>query len=130
MTATLRDSVPMLVGLALLTAAGYVLVSATGRSWFEHDVQMRAELAVRGARRGLASGWERSDHKGIEQLLDRGRDRLVRGGELVPRRSGADRAALPGGPRLARAAARPARRNPRGRHRGQGSIPRHPLPRR
>ena len=45
----------MLLGLALLTGVGYLLVSATGRSWFEHDVQMRAELAVRGARPGLVS---------------------------------------------------------------------------
>src|SRR5229473_7631553 len=55
MPSTLRDSLPMLLGLALLTGVGYLLVSATGRSWFEHDVQMRAELAVRGARRGLVS---------------------------------------------------------------------------
>src|SRR6266851_6305281 len=55
MPSTLRDSLPMLLGLALLTGVGYLLVSATGRSWFEHDVQMRAELAVRGARRGSSA---------------------------------------------------------------------------
>ncbi len=80
MTSTLRDSFPMLVGLALLTAVGYLVISATGRSWFEHDVQMRAELAVRGARRGLVSRWERGDHKGIGQLLeDIARDERILG---------------------------------------------------
>ena len=66
----LRDSLPMLIGLALLTGAGYLLVSATGRSWFENDVRLRAELAVRGARRALVSRWGRQDHKGVEQVLE------------------------------------------------------------
>jgi trehalose 6-phosphate synthase len=70
MPSTLRDSLPMLLGLALLTGAGYFLVSATGRSWFENDVRMRAELAVRGARRGLVSRLARGDHRGVEQLLE------------------------------------------------------------
>src|SRR5690242_8752370 len=70
MRSTLRDSLPMLLGLALLTGAGYFLVSATGRSWFENDVRLRAELAVRGARRGLVSRLERQDRRGVEQLLE------------------------------------------------------------
>src|SRR5262249_51435036 len=90
MTSTLRDSLPMLVGLALLTAIGYLLVSATGRSWFEHDVQMRADLAVRGAQRGLVSRWSRGDRKGVEQLLeDITRDERIVGAAACSRSGGA-----------------------------------------
>jgi trehalose 6-phosphate synthase len=60
----------MLLGLALVTALGYVLVSATSRSWFENDIRLRAELAVRGARRGLISRWERGDRKAVEHILE------------------------------------------------------------
>ena len=64
-----RDSLPIVVILALLTAAGYLLVAATGRNWFEHDVQLRAQLAVRVARQALLERWNRGDRAGVEHLL-------------------------------------------------------------
>jgi len=53
----LRFVVALVTGLALLTGAASVLVTRTTRAWFERDMQLRAQLAVSGARETLASHW-------------------------------------------------------------------------
>ncbi|MFL5398785.1 MAG: trehalose-6-phosphate synthase [Myxococcales bacterium] len=69
MPPTLRYSVPVLLALALVTAVGYGLVSATSRSWFEYDIKLRAGLAVRGARQGLVDHWTKNDRRAVQRLL-------------------------------------------------------------
>ena len=53
----LRFVVALVAGLALVTGAASVLVTRTTRAWFERDMQLRAQLAVSGARETLASHW-------------------------------------------------------------------------
>ncbi|HEY6910133.1 MAG TPA: trehalose-6-phosphate synthase [Myxococcales bacterium] len=66
---SLRYALPVVLGLALLSGLSYLLVSATSRGWFEEDVRLRAELALRGARVGVSEGWARGDRAGVERLL-------------------------------------------------------------
>ncbi len=66
---SLRYALPVILGLALFSGLSYLLVSATSRGWFEEDVRLRAELALRGARVGVTEGWARGDRAGVERLL-------------------------------------------------------------
>ncbi|MDP1827517.1 MAG: trehalose-6-phosphate synthase [Archangium sp.] len=68
MTRTVRFLLVLLVGLALLTAAGYVALTSTTRSWFERDLELRAQLAVTAARQSLATNWT-SDRARLAQTL-------------------------------------------------------------
>jgi trehalose 6-phosphate synthase len=70
MNTALRYALPTLLGLALFTGASYLLVSTTSKSWFEDDVRLRAELAVRGARPGLSDAWGRGDRPAVEHVLN------------------------------------------------------------
>jgi trehalose 6-phosphate synthase len=70
MRSSLRYSLPVVLGLALLTALGYWGVSTTSRSWFENDVKLRAELAVRTASGSLVERWNRNDRRNVEHLLN------------------------------------------------------------
>src|SRR5215470_19708734 len=65
----LRFTLPVLLGLALFTGLTYVLVSTTSRKWFEDDVRLRAELALRGARGALSDQWATGDRRAVEHLL-------------------------------------------------------------
>ena len=69
MRPTLRYSLPLVAGLAIFIGGGYLLVSATSRSWTEGDVQLRSELAVRGARQGLLEHWQKGDRRGVRKLI-------------------------------------------------------------
>src|SRR5689334_9958872 len=66
---SLRYALPVVLGLALFSGLSYLVVSATSRGWFEEDVRLRAELALRGARVGVSEGWARGDRAGVERLL-------------------------------------------------------------
>ena len=59
MRQALRFTVALVVGLALLTWGASVVVTRTTRAWFERDMQLRAELAVSGAREVLVAHWDR-----------------------------------------------------------------------
>ena len=59
MQPALRFAVALVLGLALLTWAASVVVTRTTRGWFERDMQLRAQLAVSGARETLVSHWGR-----------------------------------------------------------------------
>jgi len=80
MRQALRFVFALVIGLALLTWGASVLVSRTTRSWFERDMQLRAELAVSGAREALASHWA-AGHEGEMQkvLLALSRDERILG---------------------------------------------------
>ena len=48
---------PLLAVLAVVSWAAAHLVNQTGRRWFEKDVELRATLAISGARYGLVHAW-------------------------------------------------------------------------
>jgi trehalose 6-phosphate synthase len=53
----LRFTLALFAGLALLTGGASVIVHQTTSTWFERDVQLRAELIVRGAQPTLVEHW-------------------------------------------------------------------------
>jgi trehalose 6-phosphate synthase len=60
----------LICGLGLLTWVGSVVVHRTTRDWFERDLSLRAELAVRGAaRQALVSRWNRQRELELQKLL-------------------------------------------------------------
>jgi trehalose 6-phosphate synthase len=68
----------LLFGLALVTAAGSVIVDRTTRAWFERDITLRAHLAANGARQALLSHWTPAQALDLERLLaDLTRDERV-----------------------------------------------------
>ena len=70
MRPTLRYSLPLIGVLGLFIGGGYLLVSATSRTWFENDTRLRAALAVRGARQALAEDVQRGSREGVERILE------------------------------------------------------------
>jgi trehalose 6-phosphate synthase len=60
----------LICGLGLLTWVASVVVHRTTRDWFERDLSLRAELAVRGAaRQALVSRWNRERELELQKLL-------------------------------------------------------------
>ncbi len=69
MRQALRFAVALVVGLALLTWGASALVSRTTRAWFEKDMQLRAHLAVGGAREALVSRWPAGQEAELRKVL-------------------------------------------------------------
>jgi trehalose 6-phosphate synthase len=69
MLRTLRFSLILVAGLALLTWIGLLVASGTARRWFERDVVLRAELAVSSSRRALVSYWRQREWDELRGLL-------------------------------------------------------------
>jgi trehalose 6-phosphate synthase len=67
---TLRFVLVLVAGLALLTWAAMVVVNDTMQTWFERDVTLRAQLALNGSARGLASAWRKGDNRELRNLLE------------------------------------------------------------
>src|SRR5450432_2176696 len=57
MRPVIRFAVVLVVGLGLVAALASVLFNKTAHSWFEHDLSLRAEIAVRGARQAFVENW-------------------------------------------------------------------------
>jgi trehalose 6-phosphate synthase len=68
MKAHLRILLPLIAALALLTWSASAIVSRLTRTWFEHDVGLRASLVVRGARSTILREW--SDPAAVTRLLE------------------------------------------------------------
>ena len=68
MTRAMRLAVALVVGLAAMTFGAARLVQVQMRAWFDKDVNLRARLAVTGARGELASSW-RSDPARLYSVL-------------------------------------------------------------
>jgi trehalose 6-phosphate synthase len=69
MTARIRFFLVLAVALAMLSGAGWWLVTETTRGWFERDLALRADLAVSGARRALIGDLRQKDVRGLRSLL-------------------------------------------------------------
>ena len=64
-----RFIIALVFGLALLTWAASLFVYRTTRDWFEKDVNLRAQLAVSGARHSLLSHWKAKNGDDLHALL-------------------------------------------------------------
>jgi len=81
--ARIRFFVVLVVALAGLSAAGWLLVTQTTSGWFERDLALRADLAVSGARRALLEDLRAGDVKGLRALLaDVTRDERILAGAV------------------------------------------------
>lgn len=70
--------VALLLGLALLTSASYVVMTQVTRRWFEKDLRLRTELAVSAARQSLSNHWSERDRL-LTSLADMARDERIMG---------------------------------------------------
>ncbi|MBK6516536.1 MAG: trehalose-6-phosphate synthase [Polyangiaceae bacterium] len=77
MPRALRFLAVLLLGLAALTAAGWVVLSRTTRGWFERDLDLRSTLAVRAAEKSLARNWGTHSPRLKETLTDITRDERI-----------------------------------------------------
>src|SRR5512143_775489 len=78
MRQALRFTLALVAALALLTWGASLLVSRTTRSWFERDMQLRAELAVSAAREELVAHWQPGHEAQLRKaLLELTRDERV-----------------------------------------------------
>src|SRR5688500_14715027 len=65
----LRVAVVVVGVLALFTWVALVILIVTARRWFEKDVTLRAQLAMKGARRAVAAQWEAGNWPALSELL-------------------------------------------------------------
>ena len=66
---SLRFAVLLVAGLGALAWVAQRVVDATTRGWYEHDVELRADLVVSAARRSLVARWGH-DRAGVRTLLE------------------------------------------------------------
>jgi trehalose 6-phosphate synthase len=69
MSRAIRFLVVLVLGLALLTAGAAKWVNETTRDWFDKDLELRAQLAVGGARQALLLHWGKDAPQQLEGLL-------------------------------------------------------------
>jgi trehalose-6-phosphate synthase len=68
----------LVLGLALVTWIGSVVVDRTTRAWFERDITLRAHLAANGARQAVLANWSAGDAGELQHVLaDLTRDERV-----------------------------------------------------
>ena len=58
MRPVIRFAVVLVVGLGLVAAIASILFNKTVHSWFENDVRLRAEIAVKGARQAFVERYD------------------------------------------------------------------------
>jgi trehalose 6-phosphate synthase len=69
----------LIAGSAVLSVAGYFVLAAQTRSWFEADLGMRSELAVRATERSLVADFGTSPERVRETLAAITRDERILG---------------------------------------------------
>ncbi len=70
MRPSLRFLAVLLPALGALAWAASEVVQRTGRSWFDRDVELRAELALRGALDEVAREWRQGRWHDVQGVLD------------------------------------------------------------
>ncbi len=65
----LRFAILLILCLGLVTWAASVIVGQTTRGWFERDIGLRAQLAVRSARHVLLARWREPDPSALQTAL-------------------------------------------------------------
>jgi trehalose 6-phosphate synthase len=66
---TIRYALPIVAAISIITGAAYLVARETSRSWFEDDVRLRAENAIRGAQEVLSKRWAEGDRDGVLKIL-------------------------------------------------------------
>ena len=69
MSRTIRFIVVLVLGLAIAAAAAAVIVRRTTTAWFDKDLNLRASLAVNGARQGLVANWSEEGSRWLRRVL-------------------------------------------------------------
>jgi trehalose 6-phosphate synthase len=69
MRRAIRFVLALVLGLAFVTWVASVIVHRTTRDWFERDVNLRAQLAVSGARQALITHWHKEQRSDLRALL-------------------------------------------------------------
>lgn len=69
MRRAIRFVFALVLGLAFVTWLASVIVHQTTRGWFEKDVNLRAQLAVSGARQALIAHWHKEQRSDLQELL-------------------------------------------------------------
>mgnify|MGYP000612014954 CR=1 FL=1 len=64
-----RFIIALVFGLAFVTWVASVIVQRTTHDWFERDLNLRAQLAVTGARQALISHWRDEQRSTLGELL-------------------------------------------------------------
>jgi trehalose 6-phosphate synthase len=59
----------LVLALGMVVWVASLIVHQTTRSWFERDVNMRAQLVVNGARRALIANWHKEPRSELQDLL-------------------------------------------------------------
>ncbi len=81
MRQAVRFLLPLLVFLGCLAWGAATLVNATTRRWYEKDMRLRAELAIRGAQDALAGHWNTGERRRIGRILEQiARDERIMAG--------------------------------------------------
>jgi hypothetical protein len=88
MRQALRFTLALVAALALLTWGASVVVTRTTRAWFERDMQLRAQLAVSGARETLVSHWAAGQTEGPPSARSSAGQRLLPALDVVPQTRG------------------------------------------
>ena len=68
MPRVVRFLLALTAGLAVLAVLGYVLLTRTTSRWFEKDLALRGQLAIRSAQTSLAAHW--NEREQLEKILD------------------------------------------------------------
>jgi trehalose 6-phosphate synthase len=69
----------LVLGLALLGVGGFLALGRVTDAWFDKDLRLRSELAVRAATRGLAASWRPGATELRETLEDITHDERIMG---------------------------------------------------
>jgi trehalose 6-phosphate synthase len=69
MRRAVRFTFALVFGLALVTWAASIVVQQTTHAWFEKDLNLRAQLAVNGARQALITHWQKEHSADLQGLL-------------------------------------------------------------
>ncbi len=64
-----RFVIALVLGLGLVAWVASAIVHQTTRAWFEKDVNLRAQLAVSGARQALIAHWQKEQRAELKGLL-------------------------------------------------------------
>jgi trehalose 6-phosphate synthase len=69
MRRAVRFVVALVIALGLVAWVGSTIVHQTTRSWFEKDINLRAQLVVSGARQALIAHWHKEQRAELRGLL-------------------------------------------------------------
>ncbi|MEO6710024.1 MAG: trehalose-6-phosphate synthase, partial [Planctomycetota bacterium] len=79
MSRAVRFALVLIIGLAGLTFGASLIVEGQTRTWFDKDLNLRARLAVSGARTEIATSWRSSSEQLSSVLTNLAQDERIMG---------------------------------------------------